>query len=184
MPIFAELEELSARYQRITGSMTVEWEGQERPLPQLQPFLKSPDRAVRERAFRAATAPYIEQRGAPRRAVRPDVRAAPAGGAERRLRQLPGLHLSRPSSASTTPRPIASASTRRSKRTVVPAVERMLAVRRQRLGLDALRPWDLAVDPYRTDAAPALRRRPTSSSAGPRGSSSGSIPRSAASSRP
>ena len=50
VPIFSELEELSARYQRITGSMTVEWEGQERPLPQLQPYLKSPDRAVRERA--------------------------------------------------------------------------------------------------------------------------------------
>jgi len=60
VPIFSELEELSARYQRITGSMTVEWEGVERPLPQLQPFLKSPDRAVRERAFRASTQPYIE----------------------------------------------------------------------------------------------------------------------------
>ena len=62
VPIFSELEELSARYQRITGSMTVEWEGLERPLPQLQPYLKSPDRAVRERAFRAAAGPYIEQR--------------------------------------------------------------------------------------------------------------------------
>ena len=36
VPLFSELEELSARYQRITGSMTVEWEGVERPLPQLQ----------------------------------------------------------------------------------------------------------------------------------------------------
>ena len=42
--------------------MTVEWEGVERPLPQLQPFLKSPDRAVRERAFRAGSQPYIEKR--------------------------------------------------------------------------------------------------------------------------
>ncbi len=32
---------------------------------------------------------------------------------------------------------------------VAPAVERMLAVRRRRLSLDVLRPWDLAVDPYR-----------------------------------
>jgi oligoendopeptidase F len=55
VPIFAELEEHSARYQRITGSITVEWDGVERPLPQLQPFLKSPDRATRERAFRAAS---------------------------------------------------------------------------------------------------------------------------------
>ena len=64
VPVFAELEELAARYQRITGSMTAEWEGEERPLPQLQPFLKSPDRDVRERAYRAATQPYIEERSA------------------------------------------------------------------------------------------------------------------------
>jgi oligoendopeptidase F len=32
---------------------------------------------------------------------------------------------------------------------VAPAVERVLEARRQRLGLDVLRPWDLAVDPYR-----------------------------------
>ncbi|HET6837428.1 MAG TPA: hypothetical protein VFH24_05250, partial [Gemmatimonadales bacterium] len=62
VPVFAELEEHSARYQRITGSMTAEWDGVERPLPQLQPFLKSPDRGVRERAFLAASRPYIEQR--------------------------------------------------------------------------------------------------------------------------
>src|SRR4029079_2622339 len=44
------------------GSMTAQWEGVERPLPQLQPFLKSPDRSVREQAFRAASAPYIVSR--------------------------------------------------------------------------------------------------------------------------
>ncbi|HEX5830892.1 MAG TPA: M3 family metallopeptidase, partial [Gemmatimonadaceae bacterium] len=38
--------------------------------------------------------------------------------------------------------------------TVVPAVERLFADRRRRLGLDRLRPWDLAVDP---DNAPPLR---------------------------
>jgi oligoendopeptidase F len=64
VPIFAEIEEHSATYQRITGSMTAVWEGLELPLPQLQPFLKSRDRDVRERAWRAATAPYLTQRAA------------------------------------------------------------------------------------------------------------------------
>jgi oligoendopeptidase F len=36
--------------------------------------------------------------------------------------------------------------------TVAPAVERILESRRQRLGLDVLRPWDLSVDPYRPKA--------------------------------
>ena len=39
----------------------------ERPLPQLQPFLKSPDRAVRERAFRAASQPISTSRRNSRR---------------------------------------------------------------------------------------------------------------------
>ena len=60
--IFAELEEHSARYQRITGSIMVDWEGVERPLPQIQAFLKSRDREVRERAFRAASQSYVERR--------------------------------------------------------------------------------------------------------------------------
>ncbi|MFL5402192.1 MAG: M3 family oligoendopeptidase [Gemmatimonadales bacterium] len=149
--IFAELEELSARYQRITGSIMVVWDGTERPLPQLQPFLKSPDRDIRERAFRAASRPYIERRDQLAtlfdRMYQLRMKAARNSGfsnfrdyifpAKFRFDYTPAdcerFHLA-------------------VERTVVPAVERVLEARRQRLGLDALRPWDLAVDPYR-DAA-------------------------------
>ena len=64
VPLFAEIEQHCSTYQRITGSMTAEWEGEQRPLPQLLPFLKSPDRAVRERAWRASTKPYLAHRSA------------------------------------------------------------------------------------------------------------------------
>jgi oligoendopeptidase F len=148
VPVFAELEELSARYQRITGSMTVEWEGEERPLPQLQPFLKSPDRAVRERAFRAATQPYIDQHdtlaslfdrmyGLRQRA------ASNAGFANFRDYIFPAKFRFdyTPADCERFHRAV--------EQTVAPAVERILEVRRRRLGLTVLRPWDLAVDPYR-----------------------------------
>jgi oligoendopeptidase F len=148
VPIFSELEELSARYQRITGSMTVEWEGQERPLPQLQPFLKSPDRAVRERAFRAAAAPYAEQHDALAalfdRMYELRQRAARnAGFANFRDYIFPAKYRFdyTPADCERFHHAI--------EETVAPAVERMLAVRRRRLSLDVLRPWDLAVDPYR-----------------------------------
>jgi len=149
VPIFSELEELSARYQRITGSMTVDFDCEERPLPQLQPFLKSADRAVRERAFRAATQPYIEERGALAglfdRMFDLRQRAARNAGfanyrdyifpAKFRFDYTPGdcerFHEA-------------------VEATVTPAVERVLEHRRRRLGLDVLRPWDLAVDPYRS----------------------------------
>ena len=148
VPIFSELEELSARYQRITGSMTVEWEGQERPLPQLQPYLKSPDRTVRERAFRAAAAPYIEQRANLAslfdRMYELRQRAARnAGFANFRDYIFPAKFRFdyTPSDCVRFHEAVEA--------TVAPAVERMLAVRRRRLSLDQLRPWDMAVDPYR-----------------------------------
>jgi oligoendopeptidase F len=151
VPIFAELEELSARYQRITGSMTVEWEGVERPLPQLQPFLKSPDRAVRERAFRAATQPYIEERGALAglfdRMFELRQRAARnAGFANYRDYVFPAKFRFdyTPADCERFHEAV--------EETATPAVARVLEHRRRRLGLDRLRPWDLAVDPYRSEA--------------------------------
>jgi oligoendopeptidase F len=148
VPIFAELEELSARYQRITGSMTVMWEGVERPLPQLQPFLKSPDRGVRERAFRASTGPYQAEHDA----------LAALFDRMYELRQRVARNASFPNYRDY----IFPAKFRFDytpadcerfheavERAVTPAVARVLAHRRSRLGLESLRPWDLAVDPYR-----------------------------------
>ncbi len=149
VPVFAELEELGARYQRITGSMTAEWEGQARPLPQLQPFLKNPDRAVREGAYRATTQPYMEERGAlaglfDRMYVLRQQAARAAGFANYRDYIFPAKFRFDYTPADCERFHAAI------ERTATPAVERMLENRRRRLGLDALRPWDLQVDPDRT----------------------------------
>lgn len=151
VPIFAELEEHSARYQRITGGITVEWEGVERPLPQLQPFLKSSDRAVRERAFRASSQPYIDLRselsGLFDETYRLRQQAARnAGFANFRDYVFPAKFRFDYTPADCERFHDAV------ERTVAPAVERILDARRQRLGLALLRPWDLAVDPYRPKA--------------------------------
>jgi oligoendopeptidase F len=148
VPIFATLEEHSARYQRITGSMTAEWDGVERPLPQLQPFLKSPDRAVRERAFRASSQPYIEQRA--------DLAALFDRMYELRMRAARNAGFANfrdyifPAKFRFDYTPADCERFHEAvEQTVAPAVERVLEFRRQRLGLDRLRPWDLSVDPYR-----------------------------------
>jgi oligoendopeptidase F len=148
VPLFAELEELGAKYQRITGSIMVEWEGVELPLPQIQPFLKSPDRAVRERAFRAASQPYIDRRGELAtlfdRMYQLRMEAARnAGFANFRDYIFPAKFRFdyTPADCERFHHAI--------EHTVAPAVERVMEARRERLGLDVLRPWDLAVDPYR-----------------------------------
>jgi oligoendopeptidase F len=148
VPIFAELEEHSARYQRITGSITVEWDGVERTVPQLQPFLKSSDRAVRERAFRASTRPYLDRRDELSalfdKMYQLRMQAARhAGFANFRDYVFPAKFRFDYTPADCERFHDAV------ERTVAPAVERVLESRRQRLGLDVLRPWDLAVDPYR-----------------------------------
>ena len=148
VPIFAELEEHSARYQRITGSMTAVWDGVERPLPQLQPFLKSPDRAVRERAFRVASGPYIECRGELAalfdQMYRLRTTAARNAGFENFRDYIFPAKFRFDYTPADCERFHAAI-----EQTAAPAVQRVLEHRRQRLKLDVLRPWDLAVDPYR-----------------------------------
>jgi oligoendopeptidase F len=146
VPLFAELEELSARYQRLTGGITVEWDGERKTVPQLLPYLKQPDRAVRERAFRAISAPYV------------DLRADLAGLFDemytRRQRVAAQAGLAdfeayafrakcrfdyTPADCTRFHEAVEAA--------VVPAVARIHERRRERLGLERLRPWDLDVDP-------------------------------------
>lgn len=49
-----EIEEdrLSKEYYEITGSITINWEGQEKTIPQMKEFLQSSDRKTREKAWR------------------------------------------------------------------------------------------------------------------------------------
>jgi len=150
VPLFSELEQLGARYQRITGSMTAEWEGVELPLPQLQPFLKSPDRAARERAFRALARPYVEQREALASLFDRmyDLRqrvARNAGFANFRDYIFPAKFRFdyTPADCERFHHAVEEA--------VTPAVERILEHRRQQLGVERLRPWDLSVDIYRSE---------------------------------
>lgn len=47
--------QLSQKYQKITGAMTVTWEGEEKTLPQMRIFLQNTDRKIRENAWRTVT---------------------------------------------------------------------------------------------------------------------------------
>jgi oligoendopeptidase F len=150
VPLFAELEGLAARYQRVTGSMLAEWEGEQVPLPRLSPFLQHPDRTIRERAFRSSTAPYrdarrelaalfdsmyeLRQRAA-RQADFRDFQAF-SFAAKHRFDYTPG-DCARFHDAV--------------EAIVVPAYARVLAARRARLRLESVRPWDLGVNLYRDE---------------------------------
>jgi oligoendopeptidase F len=62
IPLQQEISKLNNEYNKICGSMTVEWEGEEIPIPRLSPFLLDPDRETREKAWRLQFQPYIQKR--------------------------------------------------------------------------------------------------------------------------
>lgn len=59
-----ELDMLGSRYQKIVGSQTVTWEGEELTLPQLKPILNRSERGVREQVWRLAQERRLEDRDA------------------------------------------------------------------------------------------------------------------------
>jgi oligoendopeptidase F len=141
----AQIEELSAAYQKVTGGLSVEWDGERKTIPQLQPYLKSADRAARERAFRLGASAYLEQRDVladqfdRMYALRNEV-AHEAGFADYQRYCFAAKHR-----FDYTPDDCARFHEAVIE-TVTPATERLMAYRQQTLGVDTLRPWDVTVD--------------------------------------
>lgn len=153
LPLLSEEMKLNTEYDKIIGAQTVEWEGQELTILQVQPIFQELDRAKRESAWRLASSRQLVDRQAinalwgkllavrtqlAANAGRPDYRAF-------RWQQMLRFDYT-PSDAVRFHEAI--------EKVVVPAAKRMYEKRRQQLGLETLRPWDLDAD---TSGKPPLR---------------------------
>ncbi|HEX6122611.1 MAG TPA: M3 family oligoendopeptidase, partial [Ktedonobacterales bacterium] len=153
VPLIAEERKLSLEYDKISGARTVTWEGQERPLIQLYPVLQEPDRARRELAWRTMHTRNLRDTPALTELWRNLMRTRRAIAANAgyptylayRWQELYRYDYT-PADARAFHDAIAEV--------IVPAASRILERRRARLGLESLRPWDLACDP---DGLPPLR---------------------------
>lgn len=146
VPLETQEALLAKEYQKVTGAMTVTYQGQELTLQQAAKYLDETDRAVRQEVWQLVT--------------------------DRRLRdkdllddlydQLLALRQQLAGNAGFSDyRDYAFKRRRRFdytpedcfrfhegvERAVMPLVRRIMAERRKRLGVDAIRPWDLLVDP-------------------------------------
>jgi len=149
--LFAQLEELSAQYQKIVGGLTAQWEGETKTIPQLQPYLKERDRQVRERAWRLGNEAYLAHQSElaalfDRMFVARTKVAGNAGFPNYQEYAFKSKHRFDYTPADCTRFHDAV------EKTVVPAVARQLAYRRERLGLDRVRPWDLGVELERMES--------------------------------
>lgn len=145
VPLETEIDKLSQEYQSICGAMTVTFRGEERTLPQMGRYQEETDRATREEAWRAVAERRMQDRepveGIFDRLVALRHRVALNAGfqnfrdyafkAKRRFDYTPDdCH----------------AFAKGVEQVVVPAMRRLNAERQRLLGVDRLRPWDLAVD--------------------------------------
>lgn len=161
LPLSAEIATLTSAYQKRVGAMQVDWDGQTLTVPQVMAKLGEPDRAVRERAYRAYLAPYIDQRG--------EMAAL--------FDQLLGLRRQIAANAGLPSyRDYAHQEKNRFEytpddclrfheaveRSVVPAAARVLRRRQERLGVETLRPWDVEGAPDPEGRPPLTPFRDTS----------------------
>ena len=147
LSLLAEEQKLGTEYNKITGSMTVMWEGEERTMSQMFSLQKDSDRKIRERAWISVIERGLQERQkinalwekfVPLRvqiaenADMPDFRAY-AWRQKFRFDYTPADCKSFHTAI---------------EEVVVPAAKRVFERRRQRLGADTLRPWDLFVDQF------------------------------------
>lgn len=147
VPLMTELDRLSQEYQRLTGAMTVHFRGEERTLPQMARYQQETDRALREETWRLVSARRLDDRDAldamfdQMIALRTRV-GRNAGFDSFRDYVFPAMHRFdyTPAHCFEFHRAV--------EQRVVPFVRRVNERRRERLGLEALRPWDLSVDEF------------------------------------
>jgi oligoendopeptidase F len=153
IPLLVENQKLVTEYQTITAAMTCRYDGQEQTLQQMAKYQEETDRKVREETWRLAADRFLQdaepldrlyekmvvlRHQIARNAGCEDFRAY-AFKAMERFDYTPADCLAFHDAI---------------ERVVLPAVRELADERRRKLGLDTLRPWDLAVDP---DNLPPLR---------------------------
>jgi oligoendopeptidase F len=147
LQLLAEEQKLNTEYAKIRGSLTFMWEGKERTFYEIYSLLYEPDRAKRQGAWEAAYECLLAKRQSMNdlwekfMPLRLKI-AANAGMPDYRAymwKQKFRFDYS--------PEDCKSFHTA-IEQVVVPARERVYERRRQRLGIDSVRPWDKDVDPY------------------------------------
>ncbi len=145
LPLLVDQTRFAQEYQKLCGEMTVQFEGEEKTLPQMAVYGENPDRGIRKQAWELASARRLQdkdkledvfdsllalRRKLAENADLPDFRAY-AFKAYQRFDYTPED---------------CAAFHDAIERAVVPAVRALNERRRENLGLERLRPWDLSVD--------------------------------------
>ena len=145
IPLITKEQELTTKYGEITSKMTVSFQGEEKTIQQLSPYLEDQNRNVREKAWRLSYGRYAEDRNKldalfdELKTIR--VQIARNAGFEN-FRDY--THKSK-GRFSYTPEDLMRLHDVVEK-IIVPLMEEFNTERKNKLGLDILRPWDFNVE--------------------------------------
>jgi oligoendopeptidase F len=146
LPLLAEEKKLALEYNKVVGSMTMMWEDEEKTMSDMFALLFHPDRAVRERAWRLSDDRRAKERESIgslwERFVPLRVKIAEKAG----MPDYRAYMWKQRFRFDYTPEDCKSFHAA-IEEVAVPAVKLLYEKRRQRLGVDSLRPWDVYVDP-------------------------------------
>jgi len=153
VPLETEEARLSQQYQKLSGSLSVQFRGEEKTLAQMGRYLEEPDRPLRQEAWELVANRRLKE----------------ADNFENNFEQLLKLREKIAANAGF-PNYLEYSFRARGRfdytpedcrkfhdaveREFMPLVRQLHSARRRQLGLEVLRPWDLAVDPFNR---PSLR---------------------------
>ncbi len=146
VPLETEEAKLGQQYQKLSGSLTVQFRGEEKTLVQMGRYLEEPDRALRQEAWELVANRRLKEserfEEIFEEMIRLREKIATNAGFPNYLEYAfcaRGRFDYRPEDCLRFHEAI--------ELEVMPALKELQANRRRQLGLQALRPWDLAVDP-------------------------------------
>ncbi len=154
LALLADQQKLSIEYDKIYGAQTVHWEGEEITLTRLAMNFQQPDRSRREKAWHLKAERQLSDRNAINNLWHKfmDVRGRIANNADKpSFREYTWEQNLRFDYSPDDCKSFAAAI----EKVIVPAATRIYQKRKQALGLDTLRPWDLVDGWYSRPTPPA-----------------------------
>lgn len=145
LPLLSEELKLSTEYDKIIGAQTVEWEGKEVTITQLQPVYQELDRDRRERAWHLAAKRQLEDQEAINKLWGKFMNLRRQLAAHADLDDYSAYRWKQLLRFDYTPEDC-TRFRQAIQEVVVPSALRIYNKRRLRLGVETLRPWDLYVD--------------------------------------
>ena len=149
LPRMAALEDMEANYDKISGGLTVDWNGEQKTVPELQPYMLDRDRSTREKAFRLGANAYLEKKEEISSLFHEMVKIRHALAREAGFDSYRDYAFAAKYRFDYSPQDCTRFH-ESVEQAVLPAIRRLRAARREELGVDTLRPWDLQVHPRRS----------------------------------